>query len=42
MENMKHATNVTRALRCRCIIENALSKNEGQRGVDKTNTSQDI
>jgi hypothetical protein len=42
MENMKHATNVTRALRRRGILENALSKNVGQKGVDKINKSQDI
>ena len=42
MENMKQATNVTRALRRREILENSLSKNTWQKGVDKINKSQDI
>ena len=40
MENMKEATNVTRALRRR--KENSLSKNIWQKGVEKINKSQDI
>jgi len=41
---MKYATNVTRALRRRGILENALSKkkNVGQKVVNKLNESQDV
>ena len=42
MEDMKHTTLVTRALRRRGILENSLSKNVGQKGEDKINKFQDI